>query len=65
MFLFYKKQKPFFQDNVILPRLNQSDPDIDPTFRIIEDYARDGLRTLVLASKKIDEHIYQVNFNDK
>ncbi len=49
-----------------MPRLNQSDPDtIDQTFRIIEDYARDGLRTLVLASKKIDEHIYQVNFNDK
>ena len=48
-----------------MPRLNQSDPDIDPTFRIIEDYARDGLRTLVLASKKIDEHNYQVNFNDK
>lgn len=44
-------------DTVLLPRLNQSDL-IGSTWKHLENYANEGLRTLILASKEIAEDEY-------
>ncbi len=45
---------------MILPRLNTTHSgDINKTINMIEEYARDGLRTLVLAYKILDDKTYQ------
>lgn len=52
------------KDNVILPRVSQqqnSDTDYtDKTVEHLEDFAKEGLRTLVIASREISEEEYSV-----
>ena len=47
-------------DSVILPRLDKSKGGcIDETLEFIEDFAKDGLRTLLLGKRYIPEEEYQ------
>lgn len=54
-------------DNVIIERLDTQEQDqqnmIEKTADFVEDYAKDGLRTLYLAKKTIDEDTYN-NWNE-
>lgn len=46
-------------DSIILPRLNEeTSPFIKQTFDLVEKYAQEGLRTLLLAQKKITMNEY-------
>ena len=46
-------------DSIILPRLNEElSPNTKDTMDLVENYAREGLRTLLLAQKKITLNEY-------
>jgi len=49
-------------DNVILERLDKDDSQemIDKTNEYIDEYAKEGLRTLLVAKKDLDEGEYAV-----
>lgn len=52
-------------DSVILERLNKSkDAFVNETLGYIEGYAQEGLRTLLLAKRILDRHLYE-KWNDK
>ena len=55
-------------DSIIQPLLNQENSRyVEETYKNVDEYAREGLRTLILAQKKINEQEYKQwleNFNE-
>ena len=46
-------------DSIIIPRLKMDqDKIINQTLKFVEDYANEGLRTLLIAIKEIDNEFY-------
>lgn len=46
-------------DTVILERLHENNPTVEPTLRHLEEYASEGLRTLCLAMREVPEPEFQ------
>lgn len=46
-------------DSIIIPRLNKNTPFVVKTTQYLEDYAKEGLRTLLIAEKEVSEEYYQ------
>jgi magnesium-transporting ATPase (P-type) len=51
-------------DSIIEKRLRPGQSCLEPTKAFLEDYAKEGLRTLLIAYKYVDETFYQ-NWNKK
>jgi len=45
-------------DSIILPLLRKDSENVENTISLLEMYSREGLRTLLLAQKEINEHEY-------
>ncbi len=45
-------------DSIIIPRLNKETPFISKTTNYLDLYAKEGLRTLLLAEKEVSESYY-------
>ena len=46
-------------DSIIQPLLAKDSKNIDKTLEYLEDFAKEGLRTLLLAEKEIDRKFYK------
>ncbi len=46
-------------DSVIIPLLKKGQKNLDATIRNLELYAKEGLRTLIVAEKEITDDFYQ------
>jgi magnesium-transporting ATPase (P-type) len=46
-------------DSVVYPLLNANQQHGDVTLKLLEDFANDGLRTLVIAQTDLDENFYE------
>lgn len=45
-------------DSIIIPRLKEGSPILTKTLKYLDKYAKQGLRTLLLAEKEISEDVY-------
>ena len=46
-------------DSIILPRLNKKTPHVEKTKEFLDEFSKEGLRTLVIAEKEVSEEYYQ------
>jgi phospholipid-transporting ATPase len=46
-------------DSFIQPLLANNSENVDRTLKYLEEYAKEGLRTLLLAEKEVDTHFYK------
>jgi magnesium-transporting ATPase (P-type) len=51
-------------DSIIMPLLSKDAENVDLTLKFLEDYAKEGLRTLLLAEKEIEMKVFKKWHND-
>lgn len=46
-------------DSIMFPRLNKKTPFVGKTQEFLDEFSKEGLRTLVIAEKEVNEELYQ------